>query len=410
MRPTLPALAAWTPSALNAEAARLAQAADSLEVAAGQILREFDTIAADWTGGAADAARERVGDERRALLALADAWASAARALDSGSVTLSTLIGRTLDLVTAARAESLDVDARGAVHARPAWLDLLDWLRRIRAAKEYAAVIGDALTTIDEVDRDMALAVAAGAGGASNPASMLDGAPPIVETPGEPGGESYVIGPPTRPELTWDNDFVYGSRDAEFDDYTAAAEWKAKMAGARVTRWDLDDALDAYGHYWQNSGEPFVIDYDEAYREDESVRSNVEDEIARAATGADRLVAAGNTQFAMSGDATTAPSYPATENWQKTIGGYQQWSSANVTLDGGTVTMTVTVHAEDYYNFNRGQADIASGAPDDANGRFTEIGWAKPFPTSGELTRTITWPVGSPGTATDVTTTEEAGR
>jgi hypothetical protein len=93
-----------------------------------------------------------------------------------------------------------------------------------------------------------------------------------------------------------------------------AAEWEAKMAGARVTRWDLEDALDAYGHYWENGGEPFMIDYDEAYREDESVR-------------------------------------------------------ANVTVDGGAATMTVTVHAEGYDNVNRGQADIASGAPDDAGSR-----------------------------------------
>lgn len=409
MRPTIPALVAWTPSPVIADAAGLTQAADGLEAAADQLLRDFDELAASWTGTAADSARERVVDERRALVTLADAWAGAARALDSGCSSLATLRTRTLGLVTSAQAESLDVDSHGGVHAQPAWLDLLEWLRRIRAAREYATAIGDALTSIDAVDRDMALAVATAAGGAANPASMLDGAPALGEAPGEPGGEPYVIGPPTRPELTWDEDFVYDSRDPGFDDYTSAAEWKAKMAGARAVRWDLDDALDAYGHYWDNNGEPFVIDYDEAYREDESVRANVDDEIARAAAGADRLVAAGNSQFSMSGDATAAPNYPVTENWQKTVGGYQQWSSADVRVEGTTVTMTVTVHAEDYYNFNRGQADIASGAPDDANGRFTEVGWAKPFPTSGEVTRTITWQVGSPETATEVVT-EEPGR
>ncbi|WP_149203304.1 hypothetical protein [Actinotalea subterranea] len=80
-----------------------------------------------------------------------------------------------------------------------------------------------------------------------------------------------------------------------------------------------------------------------------------------------------------------------------------------MTVEGTTVTMTVTVHAEDHYSFNRGQADIASGAPDDANGRFTEVGWAKPFPTSGGLTRTITWQVGSPEGATEVLTEEPGG-
>ena len=62
--------------------------------------------------------------------------------------------------------------------------------------------------------------------------------------------------------------------------------------------------------------------------------------------------------------------------------------------NGDAVTMTVTVHAEDRYNFNSGSADIATGLPDNANGRFEEIGWAKPFDTSGELTRTVTWKLG----------------
>ena len=88
--------------------------------------------------------------------------------------------------------------------------------------------------------------------------------------------------------------------------------------------------------------------------------------------------------------------YPESENWQKTIGGYQQWSSADVHVENGQVTMTVTVHAEDYYNFNPNQADIASGAGDNENGRFTEIGWAKPFDTHGTITKTVTWEVGHP--------------
>ena len=101
----------------------------------------------------------------------------------------------------------------------------------------------------------------------------------------------------------------------------------------------------------------------------------------------------------MTGAANGTTSYPVTENWQKTVGGYQQWSSADVVVSGDTVSMTVTVHAEDYDNVNRGQADIASAAPDDENGRFTEIGWAMPFPTSGTLTRTVTWPLGDPASA-----------
>lgn len=58
------------------------------------------------------------------------------------------------------------------------------------------------------------------------------------------------------------------------------------------------------------------------------------------------------------------------------------------------VTMEITVRGEDRYNFNGGQNDIVTGAPDNENGRFTEIGWAKPFDTHGSLTRTVTWQLG----------------
>jgi hypothetical protein len=57
--------------------------------------------------------------------------------------------------------------------------------------------------------------------------------------------------------------------------------------------------------------------------------------------------------------------------------------------------MEVTVHAEDRYNFNRGDEDIATKAPDDENGRFAELGWAKSFDVNGSVTRTVTWELGS---------------
>lgn len=58
--------------------------------------------------------------------------------------------------------------------------------------------------------------------------------------------------------------------------------------------------------------------------------------------------------------------------------------------------MVVTFYMEDMYNFNPGQADIASGTPDAVNGRFAELGWAKEFKTYGSLTQTITWQVFTP--------------
>ena len=42
-------------------------------------------------------------------------------------------------------------------------------------------------------------------------------------------------------------------------------------------------------------------------------------------------------------------------------------------------------------DFNKGQSDIASGIPDDFNGRFAVLGWTKSFFTYGETTKVITW-------------------
>lgn len=161
-------------------------------------------------------------------------------------------------------------------------------------------------------------------------------------------------------------------------------------------RPDLADATDFYAHYWSNTGDPQEWDYERAYAEDSGIRGGVDAEIARAQSAAEELIASGHSDFAMTGQASTVGDehYPVTENWQKAVGGYQVWSSADVRVEGNTVIMEVTVHGEDRYNFNRGQSDIATGAPDDENGRFTEIGWAQPFDTHGELTRTVTWELG----------------
>ncbi|WP_265521582.1 WXG100 family type VII secretion target [Oerskovia flava] len=214
------------------------------------------------------------------------------------------------------------------------------------------------------------------------------------DAPGVAGGEHYVVGDPTRPDLEWDEDFEYASDDnPTWDDRMSWAEWNAKGEATRVHP-GLQDAGAIYRHYLDNSGEDYAFDYASAYESDASVTANVDAEVANAQLGAEELIAQGHTNFSMTGDASAAPHYPETENWQKTIGGYQQWSSADVTVDGDQASMVVTVHAEDRYNFNAGQADIASGAPDDVNGRFTELGWAQPFNSSGSVQFTVTWTIG----------------
>ena len=227
--------------------------------------------------------------------------------------------------------------------------------------------------------------------------------PPAPATTGTGGPvDGYDFGEPKKPDIEWDEGFAYDSKDSNWHDHIAKLEWMAKLEGGRLVKSDLDDATAMYAPYWDNDGEPARFDYEEGYKEDPSIAANVNDEVARTAAAVDEMVRNGNVHFSMTGDAHLATAYPTTENWQKTIGGYQQWSSADVTVEKGQVSMQVTVHAEDYYNFNPDQSDIASGAGDNENGRFTEIGWAKPFPSSGDVTRTITWPVGTPPPSIDV--------
>jgi len=231
---------------------------------------------------------------------------------------------------------------------------------------------------------------------------------PPPPQPSLPPVDGYKTGQPRPPTFHWDEDFAYNSASANPGDYLSAAEWKAKLAGAELLRPDLSDATAAYAHYWDNNGAPLQVNYAKAYRDDSAVRNNVDGEIARTAAAVDRMAAGGATSFSVTGPAHASSQYPTTENWQKTLGAYQQWSSADVSVKGNQVTMTIKVHAEDHYNFNRGQSDIASGAPDNANGRFTELGWAKPFDTHGEITRTITWTLGQPPSA--ATVAQQAGR
>lgn len=238
------------------------------------------------------------------------------------------------------------------------------------------------------------------------PGSGTDDADP-GDAPGVAGGEQYVVGPPTRPEIEWDEDFEYASADdPTWDDRTSWAKWNAFAEGTRLHP-GLQDAGAIYRHYLGNSGEDYEFDYARAYEDDSGVTANVNAEVAKAQAGAEQLVAQGNDDFSMTGDASQAPNYAQTENWQKTIGGYQQWSSSDVTVDGDQATMVITVHAEDRYNFNAGQSDIASGTPDDVNGRFTELGWAQPFDSTGSVQLTVTWTLGDAGSAVVEPVTED---
>lgn len=264
-----------------------------------------------------------------------------------------------------------------------------DWSQDANQLHQTAAKLDDlerrvhqAVEDIFEADSGLPGAATAVALAAANPSQATkDG--------------HYKVGNPEKPHIEFDDDFKYDSKKPESSDYTSRVKWLGLLSAAQLLG-KFPDATAMYYHYWQNTGEPKEFDYEKAYKEDGGIRAGVDQEIARAQVAADELIRAGNTDFFMTGRASGVDKryYPTTTDWQKTIGYYNIWIYGHAHVDGNTVTMKITVNGEDRYNFNRGEHDMATGAPDNENGRFTEIGWAKPFDTHGSLTRTVTWQLG----------------
>jgi hypothetical protein len=347
-----------------------------------------------WQGRAADAARGRIarltdrGEHlvaevsmvQRAVLAAADAVTGLARNVDQAE--------------SNATANSFTITDTGEVRdAEPLPASDPGHADRAKALTALETFVGDILRTATEIDTALAGVLDSAAEGkvSDQGATSFGDADYTQET----ADGHYRIGPPDPPEITFDEDFDYDSQDSDWRDHLAKLEWMAKLRAGQL-RGDLPDGTRMYEHYWGNSGDPVTFDLGEAGRDDANVSRNTQEEVNRARAAAEELIRNGNTDFDFTGDPSAARNYPDTENWAKAVGGYQQWSHGHVSVDGDQVTMTVTVNAEDRYNFNRGQADIATGAGDNENGRFTEIGWARPFDVHGETTQTVTWTVGDP--------------
>lgn len=137
--------------------------------------------------------------------------------------------------------------------------------------------------------------------------------PEFYEPPGQPGRSKFVLGDPTRPPLKWDEDFPYDpNATPTWEDRPAWLRWKAMLKGGDVLRSDLDDALSAYRHYMDGSGDPLTVNYEtvnyeEAYREDPAIRRIVDSEISSAQQAAERLARESNlTSFKITGDPTSS--------------------------------------------------------------------------------------------------------
>ncbi|MGH3916759.1 MAG: hypothetical protein ACRDTC_25600 [Pseudonocardiaceae bacterium] len=361
-------------------------------------------VAGSWSGDAATAARHelrKLNDRAEHLFAEAG---SVQRALYDASDGVRILQHAVQDADAKAAANQYTITSDGTIRddappmprpqSRFEAQEMADIQQhRTRVKVELDHEIQRIMIQADEIDRTLANVMTKAAAGAISDSGATSLATADVTQITEDG--HYRIGDPEKPHIERDDDFEYDSKDSNWRDQLNKLEWLAKLRGAQALG-RLPDGTAMYEHYWHNTGEPKEFDYEKAYGDDSGVRAGVDHEIVRAQAAAEELIRAGNTNFSMTGQASAVPDeyYPQTENWQKAIGGYQVWSHGDVRVDGNTVTMEITVRGEDRYNFNGGQNDIATGASDNENGRFTEIGWAKPFDTHGSLTRTVTWQLG----------------
>lgn len=209
-------------------------------------------------------------------------------------------------------------------------------------------------------------------------------------------------GIPSPPKFEYDNGFLdkFKMREPTYKEKLKYDYWRMKAAAARVLRDDLDDALDAYEHFLDNTGSPFEFDLGEYIKEDlsgEFLLNNAKDltkDSIRKLIKKSGVYTVSSSGFRAS-DNSLEFSAPTTENWQKTIGEFNFWISASVVVieEKGLLTYNVamTIHAEDKYNFNPGQTDIATGIPDSENGIFEITGLAKQFMQYGTHTVKIQW-------------------
>ena len=192
------------------------------------------------------------------------------------------------------------------------------------------------------------------------------------------------------PQFVFDHGFAYNPNAvATKADKKSWNEWGRNAFLAGFVPW-LQDAAKMYKHYRDNTGTDMKVDYQRAYREDSTIKSYIDTEVGLMTDFALKSIASGSSSFEIIGTMQAIPNGKS-ENWQKTIGAHNVYGHGVVSTDkNGNVVMVVTFYMEDMYNFNPGQADIASGTPDAVNGRFSELGWAKEFKTYGTYTTTVT--------------------
>lgn len=214
------------------------------------------------------------------------------------------------------------------------------------------------------------------------------------QTCGLSSSGQYSKGSGPDPAITWDNGYPFNpNAEATLSDYWNWARYGALLAGAEAAS-RLPDGTKAYRRYRDGSGQELSVDYEKAIMDDVRIKQGVDAEIQAVKQAVQQMFDGSEASFSFySTDSRLVNS--ATENWQKALGGHRIWSVGSVNYDAGACQLNVNlmIKVEDFYNFNNGQVDIASGLPDDDNGRFEVLGWAKSFFSRGQISRSENIPL-----------------
>ena len=195
-------------------------------------------------------------------------------------------------------------------------------------------------------------------------------------------------------------------------DYTLLAACVAAVESAELLRPDLVDATAAVRHYLDGGGAQRDPQLERFFAQDNAGAVILKSVLDDATIGAQEVHGAAmykdpdNPDFsAMSlqmhawkpvvvGSDARFP-YPATENWQKAIGGFSIWATGNISASVDeakgmrTIDMEIHIEMEDMYNFNPGQNDISTGVPDAVFGRLQVVGLGHEFKQLGSADRQI---------------------
>lgn len=193
-----------------------------------------------------------------------------------------------------------------------------------------------------------------------------------------------------RPTIDWDNGYPFNAAAVP----TSADRWNYVYygMGGFLRQADIPDGARAYLHYRDKSGADLQVDYQKAIDEDIGIKIAYDKQIINVLQAINRMHDGAEQTFTFYSNESPLVGKPTTENWQKALGGHRIWSTGTVTYDETACLLSaeITTEMEDFYNFNKGQVDIATGLPDNDNGRMEVLGWAKSFFSRGSVTTTET--------------------